>query len=643
MKMLKSIALVAFCLASSSLIAAPILQSGWTTTTSSQTARESISGDVGPYSLNTGRTPWSQAKLQSHMPLKIFMLGDNATFDSSGNTATTIRSNLGIFSVPNGSIKGQGSYLYSTASASVTSVGDSSSNPLSGIGYYGLPNGTGFTNTSSTFNGILTSNLTFGYWSGTGHGLLTVSTQSYTAGVYGTKTSVRVIDASVGGQLVYHITNIPIALSTVMASVTTSGGSTNITDNVIGQYSDNLYGGFVFDSHAYPNMNWHEIVTNSVRSNWLFTTMSQYDVLLVADLGNPEVAARPARNMFSQLSADLVYVMPPSSTTSVAVTSVTRSNMSWLSLDTDTALLDPTPFTYPINPPEQVQFYNSAAGNHLTALGAILAGNNISKSMGWTLDSVSGLGYTNRFGSGSVDTSTLAKLNVGNIFSGVQSNLTTVYDSGFHILTGGASGSLAWIGTGYNYQLYAQSSSRLVLRDAQNSVDWLNFHQGAGFWDLSPTNVAAPGDLGQNTDGARWRNIYASNVVAQTGFIGNGGGLTNINDAIETVNYPAAGSNITLNWSYGGGRFTLTNNACVTNISGLSSNALYHEYALMTVQNVSGGWTLYWHTNISNFQGGTNGIFPIATNAGAQNKFYLETAAFGTNVDIGQGIDWRGR
>ena len=129
---------------------------------------------------------------------------------------------------------------------------------------------------------------------------------------------------------------------------------------------------------------------------------------------------------------------------------------------------------------------------------------------------------------------------------------------------------------------------------------------------------------------------------------GNGNNITNIGtltttnllEEIETVHY-ATGSNLILNFQYGGGRLVLTNNACVTNINGLSSNQWFHNYRLLTLHDANGTWSLFWHTNLASFQGGTNGIFPLATNAGAMNSFYLETSYWGTNVNVGQGVDWR--
>lgn len=121
----------------------------------------------------------------------------------------------------------------------------------------------------------------------------------------------------------------------------------------------------------------------------------------------------------------------------------------------------------------------------------------------------------------------------------------------------------------------------------------------------------------------------------------NGGATTvsNLSELMETVNYPGSGSNLTLNFAFGGGRLILTNNACVTAITGLASNAYRRTYELLTVQDVNGTWQLYWHTNLAQFQGGTNGYFGSTTNTGAQDVFQLKTAFYGSNVNIFQGLN----
>ena len=158
----------------------------------------------------------------------------------------------------------------------------------------------------------------------------------------------------------------------------------------------------------------------------------------------------------------------------------------------------------------------------------------------------------------------------------------------------------------------------------------------------------APNGVGVNTNQITTNAFFVlgsgtitSNWNVGGKITGDGSILTNVNELVETVNYPAAGSNITLNWSYSGGRLLLTNNACITNISGLVSNQFFHNYILQVAQNTAGTWQLYIHTNVGTWQGGTNGIIATTTNAGASDTYYMHPTYWGTNVNIGQGSNWK--
>lgn len=120
---------------------------------------------------------------------------------------------------------------------------------------------------------------------------------------------------------------------------------------------------------------------------------------------------------------------------------------------------------------------------------------------------------------------------------------------------------------------------------------------------------------------------------------GNGGGLSNVNETVETLTY--SGSTVTIDWSKSFGRLTVTK-ATTLDVSNIASNSFGHVYRLLCVQDSAGTWAVTPSTNHIRTQGGSvNGWIANPTNAGAEFTIEFSTGFYGTNIYAGQsGAAW---
>lgn len=156
---------------------------------------------------------------------------------------------------------------------------------------------------------------------------------------------------------------------------------------------------------------------------------------------------------------------------------------------------------------------------------------------------------------------------------------------------------------------------------------------GGGVSAATATNIAAQQAL------IATNVLASSNVVFGGTITGNGSGLTNVNETVESLTY--SGSTVTIDWGKSFGRLTVTK-ATTLDVSNIASNSFGHVYRLLCVQDSAGTWAVTPSTNHIRTQGGSvNGWIPNPTNAGAEFTIELTTGFYGTNIYAGQsGAAW---
>ena len=270
-------------------------------------------------------------------------------------------------------------------------------------GFLGISSSTeSFTNQTDLNEAIPTRFLTVNCAKLNGGGTYTVSTQSLVNGVYGTKGTAFSFSADNGGAAAGFVTNFYLGGEfNVIASIQSSGGTTNILQS-LGQWTTNA-NSFVYDMWDIAGMSWLTAMTNALQSNFIAQVVSNYDAVIISDLGWPYLAAPYAATMWRDnfLNADLIYTyQPPGTNLTYQANLQAKTNYSVIG-DLGAPLID-------LGAPYLASLYSAVSNNvavqplyqsdgvHVTLEGGRISGQIITDKLGLNADQLKGFGYAQR-------------------------------------------------------------------------------------------------------------------------------------------------------------------------------------------------------------------------------------------------------
>ena len=386
-----------------------------------------------PQNVNNGLKRVSTALAQGR-PLRILELGDDAVGSEFDGHLITSLTNFLITQVA--PFYGNGSYMYRNAIGGAT---DNSSTASASLGLWPgntltMPTGSSSTNISTSVSGWPTTRVTLSYYQGSGHGTLTVRTQTF-GGTWGTLASV---DAN-GGTFQAAFTNWDITLnSALVASVYSSG--TNIVVGV-GQYNTNLVSGFSLDSYATGNAqltNYAAVGGVMSNASRIYFASNSWDLIVPHFLDGSSAAltsnewrisAAAFESMLSNIGcmSDVLYVAPAPSFNGVdGFSENLRDGMRQHAILYGRGMFDSTSYFSDTNTARLNGYYQSD-GLHLSTTGGVYLASRLLKDFGLTADNA--LSYGIKLPSQRTNATDYTSLRVQS------GNTTSIFTNGFGSLS----------------------------------------------------------------------------------------------------------------------------------------------------------------------------------------------------------------
>jgi len=331
---------------------------------------------------NLGKTPRLHSLIYSNAPIRILFIGDDAFHPEAALCSAFTNAGYSF----NGSALsstpvGIGNYLYQTAVGSYVSrpvqglaQQDSNSDPLTSFGILRLANGASVTNISGIVNGWDTTTIPGMYYVTNTGGTVGIYTNAY-----GQPPVLCTTIDTAAGTAGWRQTN--IALPALVKDCVVSYRS--VGDNIVqgfGQWNTNLGAGIRVDVRTGGNIGFADFTANAALSNYTRVLLSDYDVLVVSDLG----ASLEGTNLFNLIQANNLDVDV------ITSSFVQRDNGGQASRRESIELGRLTPFIVvdagalmtPTNPATLTKFYDGNE-SHLNLYGHTYFGNYMVNTLQW--------------------------------------------------------------------------------------------------------------------------------------------------------------------------------------------------------------------------------------------------------------------
>lgn len=352
-----------------------------------------VLGNVGDYRLNVvspgtpqhqnlGKTPRLHSLLYSNAPIRILFIGDDAFHPETPMLAAFTNAGYAFNGAGlSATMVGVGNYLYQTAVGSYVSrpvqgiaQQDANSEPLTSFGILRLANGASVTNISGIVNGWDTTTIPGLYYATNTGGTVGIYTNTY-----GQDPVLCTTINTAAGEPGWRQTN--IALPALVRDCVVSYRS--VGDNIVqgfGQWNTNTGAGIRVDVRTGGNIGFADFTANEALSNYTRVLLSDYDVLVVSDLG----ASLAGTNLFKLIRENNLDIDV------VTSSFVQRDNGSQESRRQSLELGRLTPFVVvdtgalmtPTNPPTLTKFYDGNE-SHLNYYGHAYFGNYMVNTLQW--------------------------------------------------------------------------------------------------------------------------------------------------------------------------------------------------------------------------------------------------------------------
>lgn len=335
-------------------------------------------GAYSPQHFNIGKTPVLNRLITSNLTVRMLTFGDDAFLPSASIIAAFTNMGFAINGTGGGSTYANGNYARSVAAGTTTYTEPSGSNPYI-IGTLGLATGASLTNVIEVGQnqGIDTDRICVKYWKNTGFGTLQVFTNTYG----NTPVLCKTLNANVGS-FSFAITNFDVArISNCVVSLVSSG--TNFVPAAcMGQWKTNGQN-LRLDNYTGGNIGTENFTDTSARSNMFSTLLTDFDVLVVSDLGGGGGLAA-GTNLWrliqnNNLALDVVISSSIIQSNNGAYDS--RAVALGIGKTTPFVVVDTAAFLAPTNAPALDSLYDNIS--HLNSSGNLYIGDKFVNALGW--------------------------------------------------------------------------------------------------------------------------------------------------------------------------------------------------------------------------------------------------------------------
>lgn len=527
---------------------------GATFATNSPDGRDLYFGINSGRHMNLENVPWTTARLQSHLPLRVVTFSDTALIASDDTFGLVQRALLGRYMPPNSSLRAYGGIYPLTSSGAVTYVGFSPGNTFFIGGWIGLSNNC--TVTANWTAPMTTAEVC--YWVGNGFTTWYLRTNPATA-------PILTVDANNGGAITPAWTNVYFPRTACSLYLSNSSG-TNIIYR-LGGYDTNVDAGFVYDGFGGGSFQMGDLFANANNSNAFRLFFKSYDTLMVADFGPVENSYANFKNSMVQNSftADRIWLAQQPQTNDVTITANMRSNYTVIGNATGDAVVDAGALYRQIDVNRSIPYYYDSI--HLTVLGASLASYQSSPALPWNASKLDAYGYSLRIPK--MQTDGIGSLTAGSAVT-ISNTLNMGYTSTRAQIADKSMLVPSPVNTGDQFiSLYAGNNNHGIgvgIIDSQVGGYWFSDAAVILAKAGSPATSHARFDMANNTN-TFWGGIYSPQ------FVGGGANLTSLNaDNISagTINEARLPDNATVTgWNLGNSTASQINaaEAYLTNVT----------------------------------------------------------------------------
>lgn len=341
-------------------------------------------GAYSPQHFNIGKTPVMDGLMRSNLPVRVLVFGDTAFIPTTGIINAFTNMGIPVRGTGGASTYTLGNYAYATTAGTTTfTAQEGASNPYV-IGTIGMAAGSSLTNIVGLgqSQGIDTDRIAIKHWKNTGFSNLEVYTNSYG----GTPTLFQTIDCNVGSFTYFVSTyDVPATISNCVVSVR-STGTNFVAAATIGQWKTNGLS-LRLDQYTAANCGLNNFTDSSVLSNMFRTLLTDFDSLVVTDLGGGDYSyGTNLWNMVKENNLKLDVILSTSIIQTNNAIGGYRSRETILDIGRTTpfVVVDTAAILAPTNGTKLDYLYGEVS--HLNTIGNNYLGDKFVNALGWNSD-----------------------------------------------------------------------------------------------------------------------------------------------------------------------------------------------------------------------------------------------------------------